>query len=320
MQNLLQRYWFLISLFVAIGVGFSLGPQLGGLESANVLRGGVIFCVMFCMALGVEFHTFLNVLKRPWAAMLGCLLNMAGLPMLFFCTSFWLNPELAAGFLVVGATPCTLATASVWTRKAGGNDAVSMFVTLVTNGTCFFVSPIVLWLTLGGSYEIELVPIILKLFYMVVIPIFLAQVARYHSTIATFASNQKTLLGVFAQAGILFIVVVGAVKTRELYEKGAADLSWLTILITILLSACVCSLALGFGFGLSRAIRFSRPDSIAVGISGSQKTLMIGLLLCLQVDVTIVPLVIYHTIQLIVGAVFATSVNQESATPRQNAS
>ncbi len=306
-----RQYWFLISLFVAIALGFWLRPQLIWLESANFFRSMVVFVVMFVMALAVEFRTFVNVLKRPAPAVTASLLNMAWLPALFFVTTFLISPELSAGFLVVGATPCTLATASVWTRKAGGNDAVSMFVTIITNGTCFFVSPFLLWLTLGGKSQVDVVPIILKLFYLVIIPIVLAQFARIQRSIAEFASNQRILLSVIAQVGILIIVVVGSLKTRELYDAGTADLGWKTILVVLIVATVVHVVALLSGLGISRVFGFARADEIAVGIAGSQKTLMIGLLLCLQVGVTIVPLVVYHTMQLLIDAVFATLVREK---------
>ena len=49
--------------------------------------------------------------------------------------------------MIVAATaPCTLASAAVWTRRAGGNDAVAILVTFITNATCFLVTPF--WLIL----------------------------------------------------------------------------------------------------------------------------------------------------------------------------
>ena len=310
-MKFIRQYWFLISLFAAIALGFWFRPQLVWLESAHFFRSMIVFVVMFAMAIAVEFRTFVDVLRRPGPAVTASLLNMAWLPALFFLTTFLISPELGAGFLVVGATPCTLATASVWTRKAGGNDAVSMFVTIITNGTCFFISPLLLWLTLGGRSQVDVIPIILKLFYLVIIPIGLAQLARLNSSIARFASNQRTLLSVVAQVGILIIVVIGSLKTRELYDQGSADLGWKTIILVVFVATVVHCLALGSGLGLSKVLQFDRKDQIAVGIAGSQKTLMIGLLLCLQVGVTIVPLVVYHTMQLLIDAVFATIVREK---------
>jgi len=46
--------------------------------------------------------------------------------------------------MVVAATPSSLASAAVWTRRAGGNDVVAMLIGIVINLSCFLVTPI--WL------------------------------------------------------------------------------------------------------------------------------------------------------------------------------
>jgi sodium/bile acid cotransporter 7 len=59
------------------------------------------------------------------------------------------------------------------------------------------------------------------------------------------------------------------------------------------------------GIGLGRSIRLSREDTIAVGFSGSQKTLMVGLQICMDAGVLILPMVTYHIGQLFVDTLFA---------------
>ena len=60
------------------------------------------------------------------------------------------------------------------------------------------------------------------------------------------------------------------------------------------------------GFALSRTFGFMRPDAIAVGFSGSQKTLMVGAYLALAIGpLAILPMVAYHAAQLIVDTLVA---------------
>jgi sodium/bile acid cotransporter 7 len=59
------------------------------------------------------------------------------------------------------------------------------------------------------------------------------------------------------------------------------------------------------GIAIGEWIKLSREDALAVGFAGSQKTLMIGLLICLELEVLVIPIVLYHASQLIVDTLFA---------------
>jgi len=58
---------------------------------------------------------------------------------------------------------------------------------------------------------------------------------------------------------------------------------------------------------LGRAAGLPREDWIAVGIAGSQKTLMIGLVMALALDLGIgmLPMIGYHAVQLIIDTIVA---------------
>jgi sodium/bile acid cotransporter 7 len=59
------------------------------------------------------------------------------------------------------------------------------------------------------------------------------------------------------------------------------------------------------GVRTARFCGFSRGDQIAVGFSGSQKTLMVGLLMAITLKVSILPMVAYHCLQLFVDTLIA---------------
>ena len=56
---------------------------------------------------------------------------------------------------------------------------------------------------------------------------------------------------------------------------------------------------------LAKWFQLPRVDQIAVGFSGSQKTLMVGLSTSINLGVSIIPIIAYHSIQLIVDTLFA---------------
>ena len=207
------------------------------------------------------------------------------------------------GLLVAATTPCTLASAAVWTRRAGGNDAVAILVTVITNGFCFLVTPAwLVWMTGKSIASDELSFSVLagKLGMIAVVPMVLAQIVRVNPKVGAWSLKHKLSLGIASQCGILMMVLVGAIQAgiRIRSQAGAST----TILDLIWMAVIVLGLHLAMfwvGFKLAGICRLNRADQIAVGFAGSQKTLMIGITLATTLQVSIFPMVAYHVLQLL---------------------
>ena len=157
--------------------------------------------------------------------------------------------------------------------------------------------------------EIDLGPMILKLGYLVVLPMVAAQLLRQLATVGRWATSRKTTFGVIAQCGILSIVLMGAIKCGLCLS--AADWqdhvgAWDLVLMVLIVLA-IHLLVLVLGHGAAHAAGMDRKDRIAVGFAGSQKTLMVGLHVSLTYfgGLTILPMVAYHVGQLLVDTVIA---------------
>src|SRR5262249_23063121 len=150
--------------------------------------------------------------------------------------------------------PCTLASAAVWTRRAGGNDAVALLVMMITNLTSFVVTPLSLrWLT-GVVVREEVSRDILRdLVLLVVLPIIAAQLARLAYPIARWATAHKAALGTLAQCGVLSFIAVGAVTSavRLNEESGHEKLSTNTWAAMIFAVAAVHTAGLALGYALA---------------------------------------------------------------------
>ena len=64
-------------------------------------------------------------------------------------------------------------------------------------------------------------------------------------------------------------------------------------------------LVLQLGKWLAKTLKMSHPEQIAVAISGSQKTLMVGLSIAVSLHITILPLLAFHSLQLVIDTVIA---------------
>ncbi len=311
MRTRILRQWFLLCLAIVLLAGFLLPHQLAFLANANTLRNIIIASVILMTALVLETSEIWNAMRRPWATLLAVGLNFGVLPLLawLFASSF-LRGELALGLLVAAAAPCTLASAAVWTRRAGGNDAVAIMVTVVTNMACFVLTPLWLAATAGRTdVEINVVEMIWKLALLVVLPMLAAQAMRQNKRLAFWADRQKYFFAVLAQLGILFIVTTGAVMCGlHLSQAEAADS--LGLVSFCQMAVCVVIIhvtVLVLGQLVGKVCRMPRGDWIAVGFAGSQKTLPVGLQVAFMIGggLMILPIVTYHVIQLLTDTIVA---------------
>lgn len=303
MLNFLRQRWFLIVLLAALASGVAAAPWLKPIADAKPLQNAIVISVMFLMALPLPAAAIWETLRRPWATFIAVAVNMGLLPLIATGLAKTLPGDLGPGLLVAATTPCTLASAAVWTRRAGGNDAVAVLVTVITNGLCFVLTPAwLIWMTgkSVASDEISFGSLAGKLGMVVVFPMAVAQIVRLHKSVGTWSTKHKLSLGLAAQGGILSMVLVGAIQAG--LRLRAQSPGWGELIALLWMAAVVLGLHLAMfwvGFQIAKSIRLSREDQIAVGFAGSQKTLMIGVTLATTLQVSIFPMVAYHILQLL---------------------
>ncbi|MBI2479253.1 MAG: bile acid:sodium symporter, partial [Planctomycetia bacterium] len=205
--------------------------------------------------------------------------------------------------------PCTLASAAVWTRRAGGNDAVAILVTIITNLACFIMTPLWLLAMTGKSVsspDLSLAKMSMNLGSLVVLPMTAAQLLRFYKPLGFWATREKRMLSVLAQCGLLAMVMFGAIQSGLGFSNPTQSPLFAFDLIAMLAAVClVHTVMLWVGVLLARLARFSREDQIAVAFAGSQKTLMVGLLMAISLQVSILPMVAYHVSQLFIDTLIA---------------
>jgi len=304
-------------LTATLVAGIACGPRLA-LFAESIPRNALIAAVLLAMALPLRIDTMWATLRRPGPALLAVAINLVLVPLLAYAASRLLIDELAVGMIIAAAVPCTLASAAVWTRLAGGNDAVSLLVTMITNISCFLVTPAWVRLLVGRSDDsVPFGDMVVKLLVLVVLPIVAAQLLRLIPAVGHWAAANKSGLSVFAQLGILSIVFVGAVrcgqKLVELDERLAAI--WGQVALMLALVAVVHVAAWWFGYSIAAKLGMARAEQLAVAFAGSQKTLMVGLAVALEFPgLAILPMLAYHVLQLLIDTVLADRCREANQT------
>jgi sodium/bile acid cotransporter 7 len=310
MAKRLVRHWFLLALVVVLVIGIGGWRYVEFLLDVPWLRSAVIAAVMFLMALPLQTASFGIAFRKPLAPALGGAISFALVPLLAWGSVTFaqavtdLSLNTASGILVAATVPSTLASASVWTRRAGGNDAVSMMVTIITNSLCFLVTPAWLAAMLGRVPAFDPVDMVWKLALLVVLPIAVAQSLRRFQPMGTWATQKKRTLSVLAQCGVLGMVFLGAIGMGGRLSESEPSF-WLESVTAVALVLSIHVIALAIGLRLARLAGTNTPDAIAVGIAGSQKTLPVGVEICAQLQVTILPIFAYHIGQLLIDTVIA---------------
>ena len=343
MREFLKRQWFLTTLGALLAAGMFAGlsgnaPRLAPV--ANVIKPQLTTAfVLFLMSFSLNSDHLWAAVRSPRPVVLGYVVNFGLVPLLAWAlVPLQQSADFRCGLMIAACVPCTTAAASVMTRKAGGNDAVSLLTTLATNLSCWLLTP--LWLHYATATTITLPTgtMMLDLLQTVLVPTLAGQLLRQPAPLKLFAVRRKTPISVAAQVLIELMVFTAALKAGQaLHEMRAApaadsqhsahaavsDESAVaparsarisTAALSIVWGSCVAVHVAGLGLGWSAARRLGVPvpEAIATAFSGSQKTLPIGL--WISTDPTMYganypfamfPMLLFHASQLFLDTVIA---------------
>jgi hypothetical protein len=149
---ILQRHWFLVILGIVLALGM-IFPEQSASYAFAIPKNWIIAGVLFAMSLPLEFAAMWNAMRRPGPSLLATFISFVVVPLLAWPISLFFQSDLAAGIIIASAVPCSMASVTVWTRLAGGNEAVSILVTVITNLACFVVTPAWAWFLVGRQTE-----------------------------------------------------------------------------------------------------------------------------------------------------------------------
>ena len=222
-----------------------------------------------------------------------------------------IDPTLAAGLLFLCLLPSTVQSSIAFTSVARGNVAAAVCSASASNLIGIFLTPLLVKLLMphaggaaGGAAGLKQVETI-------ALQLLLPFVAGHLSRPLTLAwlHRRKALVGLVDRGSILLVVYTAfsAAVVEGLWSRlSITDLAVVLVLDGAILAAALVITTLG-----ARALGFSRPDEVAIVFCGSKKSLasgvpMAGVLFpAATVGPLIVPLMLFHQMQLMVCAVLA---------------
>src|SRR5262249_13628191 len=145
MKRFPTKRWFLLVLFAGIGIA-SLCPHWLRPLTQRIDERIAVASALFLIAWSLESRNLISSLIRPLPALWAVAISYGFLPALAWSVSSLLpGPELRVGLLIAASVPCTLASAVLWTRLAGGNDATALLIVMLTMATSWLATTA--WLT-----------------------------------------------------------------------------------------------------------------------------------------------------------------------------
>ena len=213
---------------------------------------------------------------------------------------------LWAGVILLSALPSTVQASIVFTSVAGGNVPAAMFSASASSVLGVVLTPLIAGLLLTRHGLDISVHSILGIVAQLVLPFAAGQLLR--PWIGTYLTRHPRALGIVDYGSILILVYAAfshGVVDGIWHQIGAGDLLKVA-LVDIALLATVMSVLI---FG-SRQLGFSRADEITIAFCGSKKSLVNGLpiaalLFAGHAGIVVIPLMVFHQIQLMVCASLA---------------
>ncbi len=312
LKRFLSRYWFLVGLFLVIGIA-SIFPELG----VKVRREGWILNLVIATILFIS-GLLLNLKNLAHQA-----LNFRAMSFAFTIT-FLVGPLLGAGlakalmevdgidlqtqqhfYEAVYLAACqasTLASSIALTRMAKGQSELALLLALFSNVLTVVLTPLALRLGLGVNVEFSVWEMMLRIGLVILMPAILGQCLGLY--LKKKDRRIPTFLKPIPQALILVFAFVGFASAVPRFQQ-VGDL---------VIRFLVASVGLHLGLSLlaflgSRLFRLSKGESIAVFYNASQKTVPNGIYIWESYfssnPLGAVPLVFIQLTQLSLGFIYA---------------
>jgi sodium/bile acid cotransporter 7 len=221
----------------------------------------------------------------------------------------FLSPAVATGMLFLTLLPSTVQSSIAFTSLARGNVPAAVCTAALSNLLGIFLSPALVLLLMQSRGGMPVIgwSSVLAILGQLLLPFLLGHLCR--PWIAAWVSRNRQVLTVIDRGSIVLVVysAFGAAVAGGLW----ANYSFPQLAMLGLLCALLLGLIMSATWGLARLAGFDWADCIVVQFCGSKKSLasgvpMAGVLFpAVQVGMIILPLMLFHQIQLMLCAIMA---------------
>ncbi len=221
----------------------------------------------------------------------------------------WVDPSILAGVVFLCLLPSTVQSSIAFTAMAGGNVPAAICSATLSNLLGVIITPLLVHFTLtasaGGMGDAGAA--VQSIVTQLLLPFVVGHLCR--PLLAGFLARFKQIVGIVDRGSILLVVYTAfsAAVVGGIWQKlTGADLVAVLVIDAVILAVAMASTIFG-----GKLLGFSREDRIAIVFCGSKKSLVSGvpmagvLFPAAAVGAIILPLMLFHQMQLILCAVLA---------------
>lgn len=292
------------------------------LASLLPARGGFAVAVGWLSTVTVVLLFFFHGAKLPRDAVmagirhwrlhlviLGCTFVMFPLVGLGLARGFpgLMPPTLWTGVLFLAALPATVQSAIAFTSIARGNVPAAIASSSASQMLGIFLTPVLVGLLAGAHGEAAQLSGIGKIILLILVPFTVGHLLQ--PWVGAWVTRNKATIAITDRATIVIAVY-------SAFSVAVIEGIWSRLpigVLAVLLAVCALflAIALGFCWGIGRMLGFSREDRIAILFCGTKKSIIQGvpmarvLFPAADVGIVLLPILIFHQMQLMVCAAIA---------------
>lgn len=315
--------WFLCGMVLATLLAWlfpSYGGRGGALHLDKVINIGV-FLVFFLHGANLSGEQIGRGLRNWKLHVMVQGFTFVVFPLLWLAASHLgaqsLPPMLMLGFLYLCALPSTISSSVALTGSAKGNVPGAILNASLSSVLGIFITPWLVSLVVGtGQGGIDLGPTLLDLSLMLLAPLVLGQIAR--RWIRGFIARNKRYTNILDKCVILLLVY--SAFCNSMLSGMWQQQSGSVILAAFAGSALLLAIVLVMTTRVTRWAGFNHADQVAGVFCASKKSLAAGAPMAALIfgqhpalGLILLPIMIYHPLQLIVCSVMAETYNQRAA-------
>ena len=232
-----------------------------------------------------------------------------------------LTPELYLGVLFLCALPSTVQSSIAFTSMAGGNVPAAVCAAALSSLLGVFLTPLLMGVLAGAQGGMaDPLHAVGAIILQLLAPFIIGHLLR--PWLAGWVERQRALLRYTDQGTVLLVVygAFGASVNEGLWRTTSIG----ALLAVALISVVLLAIAMPGITWLARRLGFSREDEIPIVFCGSKKSLASGVPIAKvlftggSLGAIVLPIMVYHQLQLIVCAMVARRYARKVSERRQS--
>ncbi len=311
---------YLLLLFGTVGLAALLPARGTAADVASGASTAAIALLFFLYGARLSSRETLDGLKhwRLHVTVLACtfvifpLLGLAARTL----EPVLLTHSLSTGLLFLTLVPSTIQSSIAFTSIARGNVPAAICAGSFSSLAGIVLTPLLAAALLGSSVGGFSTDSLIEITLQLLVPFVAGQIAR--RWIGSFVTRHRKVLGLVDRGSILLVVYVafseGMVR-GVWHQVSPVRLAGLLVVEAVLLAVLLTLTWYG-----AKVLGFSREDRIVIQFAGSKKSLASGLpmasvLFGAQASLAVLPLMLFHQMQLMVCAVLAKRRSHDPVEP-----